>query len=165
MESLSKFAENSQLGTMCTFLAALMVLDVITGLTAATINKEASSTRMKDGLLRKLLVFVVVFVAVLMQYVYPPIWSGTAMAMWYCGVEALSILEKCGKAGIPMPQQLLERLAKLNGSESTSPDRPNSLMNINIKSVEANMPVGTVMPVVNVPPSVAPSESGTNLHT
>ena len=97
----------------------------------------------------------IVFVAILMQFVYPPLWSGTLMAAYYCVAEALSIIEKCKMAGVPMPQEFVNRLSKLNGSEEHKHDRA-SLMNVNINKVEANMPPGTVMPVV-VPAS--PSDS------
>lgn len=155
MDGLTQFAKASNLTTMCTILVILMTLDIITGLTAAMINGDASSTRMKSGLARKLLEFVMVFVAILMQFVYPPLWSGTLMAAYYCVAEALSIIEKCKMAGVPMPQEFVNRLSKLNGSEEHKHDRA-SLMNVNINKVEANMPPGTVMPVV-VPAS--PSDS------
>ncbi len=156
MDALQKFADNSQLGAMCTVLAMLMALDVLCGVVAAGINAEASSTRMKDGLMRKLLEFVIVFVAVLMQFVYPPMWSGTAMALWYCGVEVMSIIEKCQKAGVPMPQEFVRRLSKINGSEADKPDRPNSLMNVTIAKVEATVPTAVVVPAVPVTPPAAP---------
>ena len=155
MDGLTKFATNSNLTTMCSILVVLMTLDIITGLTAALINGEASSTRMKAGLLRKLLEFVMVFVAILMQFIYPPLWSGTLMAAYYCVAEALSIIEKCKMAGVQMPDEFVRRLSKLNGTEEHKHDR-SSLMNVNINKVEANMPPGTVMPVV-VP--ATPSDS------
>lgn len=147
MESFQRFAENSSLGRLCLVLTILMGMDVFTGLVAAAINKGASSSRMREGLLRKLLVFVAVFVAVLMQYVYPPMWTGTAMALWFITREVLSIVEKCGKAGVQFPPQFMERLAQLNGSENKE---TKSLVtaNISVGTVAANMPPGTIMPVV-----------------
>lgn len=155
MEQIHQFAENSSLGTMCMVLAIMMGLDVLSGVIAAAINSEASSTRMLKGLLQKLLVFVVLFVAVLMQYVFPPIWSGTAMALWFIGREAMSIVEKCGKAGVPIPQWVVDRLSQLNGSE-TKGEKSLVTANINVQNVAATMPPGTIMPVVV---SATPSDS------
>lgn len=155
MEQLHKFAENSSLGKMCVALTIMMALDVVTGVIAAAIHNEASSASMRKGLLQKLLIYIVVFVAVLMQYVYPPIWSGTAMALFFIVREAMSILEKCGKAGVPIPPWMLARLAQCNGSE-TKGDKSLVTANINVQTVAASMPPGTIMPIV-VP--ATPSDS------
>lgn len=49
--------------TTLSLLVSLVVADIITGVIYALLNKEVSSTEMRKGIVRKLLIFVVIFVA------------------------------------------------------------------------------------------------------
>ena len=38
-----------------------------------------------------------------------------AGAMWYCAIEAISVTENLGEAGVPLPQVLVDAIAVLKG--------------------------------------------------
>lgn len=98
----------------------LMLIDYITGVIAAGINKDLSSQKGGRGILKKaLIIFVIVMAALLdyllRQYVNPQLAVCLGVVcFFYGGNECLSILENLGRAGVPYPDRLKQLIAVLN---------------------------------------------------
>jgi toxin secretion/phage lysis holin len=104
-------------------LIAFIVLDYITGILVGTAKRRLSSHTSFVGLVKKALILVIVAVA---HIVDTQILGGTnsvfrsAACCLYIANEGLSILENCGKLGVPLPKKLrnvLEQLRNDNDKE------------------------------------------------
>lgn len=110
------------LGTWDTALAVLvcfMVLDYVTGLLRAYVNKEVSSSVGLKGIARKAVIFVVLIVAVLLdRLLNTGNWVfRTLICYFYIANEGISLLENCAGLGLPIPEKLKEALAQLKEGE------------------------------------------------
>ena len=110
------------LGTWDTALAVLvcfMVLDYVTGLLRAYVNKEVSSSVGLKGIARKAVIFVVLIVAVLLdRLLNTGNWVfRTLICYFYIANESISLLENCSALGLPIPEKLKEALAQLKEGE------------------------------------------------
>lgn len=93
-------------------LLALAILDYITGVFAAVIEKSLSSGVGFKGIARKLTMFIIVGVAHVIDI---ELLGGTALLrdaaiFFYIANEGLSILENAIKIGIPIPTFIKEKL-------------------------------------------------------
>lgn len=109
-------------GTWDTALAVLvcfMVLDYVTGLLRAYVNKEVSSSVGLKGIARKAVIFVVLIVAVLLdRLLNTGNWVfRTLICYFYIANESISLLENCAGLGLPIPEKLKEALAQLKEGE------------------------------------------------
>lgn len=105
-------------------LAVFMVLDYITGMVASYITKEWSSKRGAIGLLKKGTIILIIVLGVFLdRLVTGDTWIfRNVIAMFYIANEGLSIVENCGRIGLPIPKRLLRALEQLqadNDSEKT----------------------------------------------
>ena len=97
-------------------LVVFVILDYITGMVSAGINHKLSSAVGFKGIAKKVLIFVIVGVANLIDmYILKGGYSvlRTAVIFFYLGNEGISILENAGECGLPIPtkiRQLLEQL-------------------------------------------------------
>lgn len=109
-------------GTWDTALAVLvcfMVLDYVTGLLRAYVNKEVSSDVGLKGIARKAVIFVVLIVAVLLdRLLNTGNWVfRTLICYFYIANESISLLENCAGLGLPIPEKLKEALSQLKEGE------------------------------------------------
>ena len=109
-------------GTWDTTLAVLvyfMVLDYVTGLLRAYVNKEVSSDVGLKGIARKTVIFIVLIVAVLLdRLLNTGNWVfRTLICYFYIANESISLLENCAGLGLPIPEKLKEALAQLKEGE------------------------------------------------
>lgn len=103
-------------------LALFVVLDYITGITAALYQKKLSSSKGYWGVGKKILLFVFVIVAHQLDHI-----TGNnqgflrdAVIMFLIGSEGISIIENMGKLGMPVPSFIratLERLTEDKGDK------------------------------------------------
>lgn len=97
-------------------LIAFIVLDYITGILVGTAKHRLSSHTSFVGLVKKALILVIVAVA---HIVDTQILGGqnsvfrSAACCLYIANEGLSILENCGKLGVPLPAKLRSVLEQL----------------------------------------------------
>lgn len=95
-------------------LLVFVTIDYITGLIAAGVEKRLNSRVGLAGIGRKVGIFCVVAVAHMTDQV---LGGGDvfrdATVTFYLVNEALSILENAGKAGIPLPDGMLEAVSAL----------------------------------------------------
>lgn len=100
------------------FIALLVavILDYISGLISAIINKTLSSSVGFKGIAKKVLIFLIVGIANLID-VY--VLGGesavlrTSVIFFYMANEGISILENAGECGLPIPTKLKNLLAQL----------------------------------------------------
>ena len=106
-------------------LIIFMVLDYITGLMCAVIDKKLSSAVGFKGICRKMLIFVLVGIGNLVD-VYVLGQAGvlrTAVIFFYLSNEGISFLENAGHLGLPIPEKLkdvLEQLHDKGGNDNES---------------------------------------------
>ncbi len=96
-------------------LLAFVVVDYITGLMAAAVEKKLSSEVGFKGIFRKVIIFSLVAVGhIVDSYV---IRQGsvlrTAVIFFYLSNEGISILENAARTGLPIPEKLKDVLEQL----------------------------------------------------
>lgn len=95
-------------------LLAVVMLDYLSGVIAAVITREVNSRRGFAGILKKTLLFCVVAVSHIVDSatgaggVFRALTIGFLLAN-----ESISVLENCGRCGIPLPKKLLDILEQL----------------------------------------------------
>lgn len=123
---------SSWLGTLAIpvyILVACNIIDYITGITAACVQKEqVSSYKSFVGIAKKvfmyLLIVVGVFVDIMLQYMFNnlnipislPFIVGCIVACWLVLNEMLSILENLNDIGVPMPPFLMPLVERIKGT-------------------------------------------------
>lgn len=97
-------------------LITFICLDYITGLIVGAVQHRLNSQISFAGLLKKAVIFIIVAVA---HVIDTQILGGTASVFrsaacgLYIANEGLSILENCGKLGLPIPAKLKNVLEQL----------------------------------------------------
>lgn len=95
-------------------LVTTMALDYVTGTTRGYINKQLSSEYGFRGLAKKLTIFYVLILAVLIDRLIGNGWIfRTLVCFWYTGNEGASVLENAAAIGLPIPSQLVDALVQL----------------------------------------------------
>lgn len=96
-------------------LIAFMVLDYISGVCVAYINKEVSSDVGLRGLTRKLLIILVLIAAVLLdRLMNTENWIfRTLVCYFYIANEGISLLENASNLGLPIPEKIKDALIQL----------------------------------------------------
>ena len=94
-------------------LVALVVLDYLTGVSIAVVEKKLSSEVGYRGLFKKVMIFALVYVAVLADQATGSDIIRTLTIMFYIANEGISVLENAGKLGVPYPAQLKNILVQL----------------------------------------------------
>lgn len=95
-------------------LVTVMALDYITGVTRGYVNKQLSSEYGFRGLAKKLTIFYVLILAVLIDRMIGNGWIfRTLVCFWYTGNEGASVLENAAAIGLPIPAQLVNALEQL----------------------------------------------------
>ena len=98
---------------MLRVLVLFVVLDYITGVYAAFCEKHLNSEIGLKGIAKKILLFVVIAVAVAVDDVLGQAIFRSLAIWFYVANEALSILENCALAGVPIPSFLKTALEQL----------------------------------------------------
>jgi toxin secretion/phage lysis holin len=105
-------------------LIAFVVIDYLTGVMCAIVDKKLSSEIGAKGIFKKVLIFVLVGVGnIIDSFVLGD--SGairTAVIFFYLSNEGISLLENAGHLGLPIPDQLRDVLAQLH-SHSDEEDK------------------------------------------
>ena len=102
-------------------LIAFSVIDYLTGIIAAGLNHELSSRVGFRGIVKKVILFMFVGMAHLLDS-YLPGDSGSIRAvvcLFYVVNEGISIIENAEKIGVPIPKPLHNMLAKLHEMTQT----------------------------------------------
>ncbi len=101
---------------LMTALLVLMVLDYVTGIMCAVVDRQLSSAIGFKGIFKKVLVIMLVGVAHIVD-VYV-VRSGealrSAVICFYLSNEGVSVLENAGRLGLPIPEKLKAILSQLH---------------------------------------------------
>jgi toxin secretion/phage lysis holin len=99
-------------------LVALVVLDYITGVVVAIFEKNLSSAIGGKGIVKKVMIFALVYVAVLVDKATNTDLIRTLTIMFYIANEGISVLENAGKLGVPYPAPLKSILVQLKAKSN-----------------------------------------------
>lgn len=100
-----------------------MIADIISGVIQAIINKNLDSQKMREGILRKMLLILVVILSFIFQYAFNIPAISKVVCIYLIVMEIISIMENLKKAGIDLGK--LGELLKVKQEEET--------INVNIK--------------------------------
>ena len=89
-------------------IVAFVIIDYITGLMAAVIEKKLSSEIGFKGIFKKVLIFILVGIGHTIDFYLIEKGSAvrTAVIFFYLSNEGLSIIENASRIGLPVPEQL-----------------------------------------------------------
>ena len=89
--------------------------DVLTGFIQAIINNEVQSKVMREGLLHKSLIIIIVFLSFVASLTFNISLISKVVCIYVIVMETMSILENLGKAGIKI--EIIDKILKKEGSE------------------------------------------------
>ena len=97
-------------------LIAFVVIDYITGVMCAVIDRKLSSAVGFKGIFRKVLIFLLVGIANIIdvQVVGTGAVLRTAVIFFYISNEGVSLLENAGHLGLPIPERVKAVLEQLH---------------------------------------------------
>ncbi len=100
-------------------LVAFIVIDYITGVMLAVLEKRLSSEVGAKGIFKKVLIFTLVGIGHIIdsQIIGDGSVIRTAVIFFYLSNEGISILENASKIGLPIPEKLKNILAQLRDKE------------------------------------------------
>ena len=102
-----------QIGATLIFILS----DVITGIISAIIQKNLDSQKMREGLLRKILLIIVVILGFIIEYAFKMPYVSKVVCIYIVVMETISMLENIQKAGIELGR--LGDLLKIKPDENT----------------------------------------------
>lgn len=106
-----------------------MIGDIISGIVQAVINKNLDSQKMREGILRKILLILVVILSFIFQYAFNIPAISKVVCIYIIIMEIISILENLKKAGIDLGK--LGDLLKIKNENDT--------INVNINNEESEV--------------------------
>ena len=97
-------------------LIAFVVVDYVTGVMCAVVDKKLSSAVGFRGIFKKVLIFLLVGVANILdaQVIGTGCVLRTAVIFFYISNEGVSLLENAGHLGLPIPAKLKDILVQLH---------------------------------------------------
>lgn len=100
-------------------LLAFVVVDYLTGLMAAFVEKSLSSEVGFRGIFKKVLIFLLVGIGNILdqQIIGEGSVLRTAVIFFYISNEGISIIENAGRIGLPIPQKLKDVLEQIKTKE------------------------------------------------
>lgn len=106
-------------------LIAFVVIDYITGLMCAVLDKKLSSEVGAKGIFKKVLIFTMVGIGHIVdtQIVGDGSVVRTAVIFFYLSNEGISLLENASRIGLPVPQKLRDILAQLHNHSDKDNER------------------------------------------
>lgn len=101
-----------------TVLITIQALDIITGLMVASKEKKLSSSVMREGLMKKFGIWIIVIVA---HFVDIILFDGgliaiTTITLAFIANEGMSITENLAKIGVPIPKPVIKYLNQIKDS-------------------------------------------------
>ncbi|EPR07978.1 phage holin family protein [Ruminiclostridium papyrosolvens] len=100
-------------------LLAFVVIDYLTGIMVAILEKKLSSEIGFRGIFKKILIFILVGVGNIIDVYIIGNGSAvrTAVIFFYISNEGISIFENIGKIGLPIPEKLKKALEQINSED------------------------------------------------
>lgn len=94
-------------------LVALEVIDFLAGVSLAFVEKKVNSERCFAGLLKKVFILLMVALGQLIDTATAQDICRNVIIFFYIANEAMSIVENAGKAGLPVPEKIVNALEQL----------------------------------------------------
>ncbi len=111
-------------------LVTFIIIDYLTGLSKAWINKELNSQKGLRGIVKKLALISLVVVAEKIDFLIGGNdFVRNAIIYSLISNETISILENAGKMGIPIPKQFFQALDKLKSKTQEGEGKENERCN------------------------------------
>ena len=109
---------------LMTALIIFMVIDYITGLMCAIVDRKLSSEVGFKGICKKVLIMMLVGVAHIVDLHVVGTGSAlrSAVVCFYMSNEGVSLLENTAHLGLPIPEKLKDILSQLHGREDVKED-------------------------------------------
>ena len=92
----------------------LMALDVITGYYNAYKNKEVASSKMREGLGKKLAELSGIIFGILCKFAFGADFVMYALILYVCYMEILSLIENWDKLGFTIPEKWKDKINNKN---------------------------------------------------
>ena len=108
-------------------LVTMLALDYLTGLAKAFCVKNLSSEIGAKGIVKKVMILAIIVLASQIDRLMGTQSQlvRTAVIYFYVANEGISILENLSAIGIPMPQQLREKLLQVRGKDNNANNKNN----------------------------------------
>lgn len=116
-------------------LISLILVDMISGVVYAIMQKNLSSTELRNGIMRKIFIFLAIFIALKADTCLldlagktPTFWGislsiRTLVVIWFCIEELISLLENLANIGVPFPKWVKEVLVQVSDCVDKSTPR------------------------------------------
>lgn len=103
-------------------LITFVVIDYVTGLMVAVLERKLSSEVGFRGIFKKVLIFVMVGIGNIIDVYLIKNGSAirTAVIFFYVSNEGISIIENSAKVGLPIPEKLKDVLKQLNKEDENN---------------------------------------------
>lgn len=104
-------------------LIMFIIMDYISGLMAAYVNRELSSDTGMRGISKKFMIIIILIAAVCLDRLLTggKVWMfRTVVCYFYVANEGLSLLENAARIGIPIPEKLKKALVQLQKDQQDS---------------------------------------------
>lgn len=88
----------------------LMLIDIITGYYNAWEKKQVSSSKMRDGLGKKMAELCYIVVGILFAYAFDLKVVEVFISLYVIYMELISVAENCKKLGVSMPTEIEDKL-------------------------------------------------------
>lgn len=103
------------------------LFDIITGYIQALINKNVDSQKMRNGLLHKILIVIIIILSFVVEYAFSIKFISPVVCIYVILMESVSILENLKKAGIDIGK--IGNVLK-DKTEETTAESVNKLVNL-----------------------------------
>ena len=120
MDNLEVLINNLNFATLGWQIIATLIFiisDVISGVISAIIKKNLDSQKMREGLLRKMLLLIIIILGFIVEYAFKMPYVSKVVCLYIIVMETISIMENMEKAGIDLGK--LGELLKLKPEEET----------------------------------------------
>ena len=124
-------------------LLLVMGLDILIGLCAAFITKTISSTVSQKGMTRKVVMLLLVGFGLVLEPYAGGLPLAKLIAMCFLVTEGISIVENSARAGVPVPQVLVDTLHKLRNDEKASVHSPVNIQRASSVEIKVPAPVSS----------------------
>lgn len=138
-------------------LLALMAIDIVCGLFLSAARKTLSSSVSWRGMSKKAIMLLMVGVAAVLEPFTQGIPLSRLVGIFYICTESLSILENAAAAGVPLPQALIETLAKLKESQRAARNTVAPSANVTLEVQSTIKPENMVIVTPERPPATHPT--------
>ena len=91
-------------------LVGLMVLDFISGVLVGYKTETLNSKKGSEGLKKKIMVWLIIACSSIFSQILNCSEIRNMVAIFYCAIEILSVIENAAKLGVPIPNKLKKAL-------------------------------------------------------